>query len=872
MSEHRKALVVAIDRYVHPTLRQLAAPAADAAELAEVLSDPQLGDFDVSVLANANSSQVAEAVEALLADCVPSDVVLLHFSCHGIKDDSGELFLAATNTMPNRLFATAVNASVVYRLIQRSRAQRVILLLDCCYGGAFERGVVARAGGHVDVAGHFGDTVLGGGRGRVVITASSAMEYAFEGAVLAENSGPSPSLFTAALVNGIRSGEADRDQDGQVALGELYDYVHDKVRERTPNQTPSKWEFGVQGELYVARNPHRRVIPAPLRDVLQELVDHANAKVRLTAVEELDRLSSGPKLQLAAGARAALRELQNDDSRRVSMAATRSLKRTAIRVVPNTVDLGRVPTGSTRQVELRIEGSPLATASAAESSTDSVRTQIEGAVLRIFATAGESGSLDGVVTLSGPAGDVQVAVTGTVQSASPASAAPSRSSRRSPSSPQDRSEPTVMAVESVPETETAASKSAVAEPKTTSQPITPATEPKPADPAASGQVARADAPGTQEPSLKQLPRPWRNGLTARFGKLPPRAQIGLGVGAVAAAVAGTLLTAQLATDHTDSDNSSAPTPTSTDSGLPTSKALTSSQLIVPMTDEKNLTAGVDLYLADTDGSRTLLITSPGDQTLPTLSPDRKTMIYRNFPLQAGTTSEESILWVAAVDGSGARPLFETDLLQQDCSHRPAWNAVSHKLAAVCGPKGQPKLFLMETDGLSRQQLPTGPVKSVGDPTFSPDGTRVAYLAQKLDGTRGIFTVGVADNNEAEQVTTGNDNDPVWSPAGDGNIAFRRADPGLETAQIFVVNADGGDVACAGPSQTNTTIGGEICQLTDTNVFNQDPSWSVDADSIAFKAGSDDANIMVVPADGGSDPTMLWAGDLGGQEAPAWTAR
>ena len=30
----------------------------------------------------------------------PEDLIVLHFSCHGLKDDSGELYLAATNTQP----------------------------------------------------------------------------------------------------------------------------------------------------------------------------------------------------------------------------------------------------------------------------------------------------------------------------------------------------------------------------------------------------------------------------------------------------------------------------------------------------------------------------------------------------------------------------------------------------------------------------------------------------------------------------------------------------------------------------------------------------------------------------------------------------
>ena len=222
MAERRLALVVATDRYNDESLRQLAAPAADAKALADVLGDPELGSFEVDILSNATSSAVAEHVERLLVERRPSDLVLLHFSCHGLKDDSGELYLAATNTKPQYLASTAVDAALVNRLIRRTRAQRVVLLLDCCYGGAFERGVVARAGDDMNIGEQFavGDPV-GGGRGRVVITASSAMEYAFEGARLATGEGPAPSVFTGALVEGIKTGAADRNQDGQVDVDEI---------------------------------------------------------------------------------------------------------------------------------------------------------------------------------------------------------------------------------------------------------------------------------------------------------------------------------------------------------------------------------------------------------------------------------------------------------------------------------------------------------------------------------------------------------------------------------------------------------------------------------------------------------------------------
>jgi hypothetical protein len=219
----RSALIVANDSYTDPGLSRLRAPDSDAQALARVLRDPGIGDFEVRVLLNEPAHEVNLAVEEFFADRRPDDLLLVHFSCHGVKDESGELFFAAANTRLRRLGATAVAAEFVNRRMNRSRSRRVVLLLDCCYAGAFERGMTARAGTGIGIGEQFG------GRGRAVITASSAMEYAFEGDQLADTREQAPSVFTSALVEGLETGEADRDQDGLVALDELYDYVYDKV-------------------------------------------------------------------------------------------------------------------------------------------------------------------------------------------------------------------------------------------------------------------------------------------------------------------------------------------------------------------------------------------------------------------------------------------------------------------------------------------------------------------------------------------------------------------------------------------------------------------------------------------------------------------
>ena len=219
------------------------------------------------------------------------------------------MHFATTNTRLRRLASTAVAADFVNRRMTRSRSRRIVLLLDCCYAGAFERGMTARAGAGVGIEQQFG------GRGRAVITASSAMEYAFEGDSLADAEAASPSVFTTALVEGLETGDADQDLDGMVALGELYDYVYARVRDSTPNQTPSQWTFGVQGDLYIAKRARPVTTPSSLPNELQAILENPLAIVRSGAVQELARLVRGRHAGLALGARLALEQLTDDDRR-----------------------------------------------------------------------------------------------------------------------------------------------------------------------------------------------------------------------------------------------------------------------------------------------------------------------------------------------------------------------------------------------------------------------------------------------------------------------------------------------------------------------------------------------------------------------------
>ena len=172
------------------------------------------------------------------------------------------------NTRRKLFAATAISANFVNDIMARSRSRRQVLVADCCYSGAFGRGFVTRADKKIHTGEYFDQ-----GRGRIVLTASDSMQYSFEEDKLQVEVKEPGSIFTRALVEGLNTGKADLNEDGLVSYDELYDYTFDRVIDETPNQRPQKWEFGVEGDVVIAKNPYKRMIEDP-NELVQDALDY----------------------------------------------------------------------------------------------------------------------------------------------------------------------------------------------------------------------------------------------------------------------------------------------------------------------------------------------------------------------------------------------------------------------------------------------------------------------------------------------------------------------------------------------------------------------------------------------------------------------
>jgi hypothetical protein len=245
----RESLIVATSTYTDTQFKKLRAPGQDAQTLGDVLSDPEIGNYNVHMCLDQPTHVIRRKVQQFLVRRRTDDQLLLYFSCHGIKDDDGCLYFAGTDTDhdPDLLESSAVSAAFLSSQLNRCVARSIVLLLDCCYSGSFDPGV--KGDMTVNLRDRFDGT------GIAVITATNALQYAWEGDHFAETGYSQLSAFTSAVVSGLRTGEADRDGDGWVSVEDLYLHVNDHLLASGVRQTPHRWLLGGQGTLVISRRP-----------------------------------------------------------------------------------------------------------------------------------------------------------------------------------------------------------------------------------------------------------------------------------------------------------------------------------------------------------------------------------------------------------------------------------------------------------------------------------------------------------------------------------------------------------------------------------------------------------------------------------------
>ncbi|BAZ00785.1 extracellular ligand-binding receptor [Tolypothrix tenuis PCC 7101] len=263
------ALLIGASEYESQKINNLSGVVKDIEAMQRVLQHSEIGGFDeVKFLSNPDSDTMRSEIEQLFMEkCQKDDVVLLYFSGHGYRHEDGSLFFVSRNTQVNPQgfprIGTAVDAKFIHQnYMSRSKSKRQVLILDCCFSGAFAEGMSAKDIANLNIKNEIGEQL--GGEGRAVLTSSTATQKSFE------DSGGG--VYTRYLVEGIEKGAADSDNDGVITVAELHEYAKRKVQEAKPAMKP---------EIFAVKEGYTiRLAKAPVGDPHLEYRKEVEQRIR----------------------------------------------------------------------------------------------------------------------------------------------------------------------------------------------------------------------------------------------------------------------------------------------------------------------------------------------------------------------------------------------------------------------------------------------------------------------------------------------------------------------------------------------------------------------------------------------------------------
>jgi hypothetical protein len=228
------ALVVGIGRYRDASAAEGAR--WDAEQFEQVLkSTLGLKDEHIRIALDdrATKGDIEKHLGWLQSSVSAGGRVYFYFAGHGAPDPgSGVSYLLPYDGDPQAVDRTALKLSTVIEALQATHAKDVLAVVDSCFSGAGGRSVLPK-----------------GARPLVRVKPASATPRlaVFTASEGQEIAGPVPGasggLFTHFVVEGLTTGQADGDGDGQLTLKELHEWVKPRVlreaRKADRSQTPT---------------------------------------------------------------------------------------------------------------------------------------------------------------------------------------------------------------------------------------------------------------------------------------------------------------------------------------------------------------------------------------------------------------------------------------------------------------------------------------------------------------------------------------------------------------------------------------------------------------------------------------------------------
>jgi hypothetical protein len=234
--------------------------------------------------------------------------------------------------------------------------------------------------------------------------------------------------------------------------------------------------------------------------------------------------------------------------------------------------------------------------------------------------------------------------------------------------------------------------------------------------------------------------------------------------------------------------------------------------------------GVALYVIQPDGTRDTFLASTHAQD-SSWSPDGKLI---------ATITQQEVIGIINLATGDVRPLSQSgssDILT--LVGYPTWSPDGTRLAYICQPIAASSwdICLINVDGTGFKRITDEPEMDAY-PVWLDNHT-IYFLSLRSSSGASYYTMRADGSNVTSAPVQVMGAHPQWSPDGT-RILYSYYQPDDEDTELFVMNADGSD----------------ITQLTDNSVEDFAPSWSPDGTRIVFCSKRDGENeLYIMDADG-----------------------
>lgn len=227
----------------------------DAEGIASLLGDPERCAYprdQVRVLSGAGATRghILSALDGLAASAGPAATVLFYFSGHGFEVDTAigkQYFLMPFGYDVHALTTTAISGAELTTKLGSIRAQKMLVLLDCCHAGGLDSAIEREKAPGVTFTkaplpqGSVEE--LAKGSGRVIISSCCESEKSYTGVPYSQ--------FTQALIEAL-AGRGTAKGDGYVKAADLAMYAAKTVPHHTSDRQNPVLNFDEADNFNVA--------------------------------------------------------------------------------------------------------------------------------------------------------------------------------------------------------------------------------------------------------------------------------------------------------------------------------------------------------------------------------------------------------------------------------------------------------------------------------------------------------------------------------------------------------------------------------------------------------------------------------------------